>query len=119
MSVQKLAFDTNSTTSTLILITWEAPFSLNLTTAEPDVQYCVNVYNVTEGEELVESRCDITETNYIYTPDNPSPDHLFNFTVTPRSNVPGSLNGTRIEPVQGYVFHSKFNEQNMSCICAP
>ena len=70
----------------VISISWKAPFSLDLTTAEPDIQYCVDVYNVTEGD-LVESRCDITETSYTFTPDNPSPDHLFNFTVTPRSNV--------------------------------
>ena len=86
-----------------ISVSWEAPFSLDLTTAEPDIQYCVDVYNVTEGEDLVESRCDITETFYIFTPDNPSPDNLFNFTVTPRSNVPGGLNGTTSEPVQGFV----------------
>ena len=86
-----------------ISVSWEAPFSLNLTTAEPDIVYCVDVYNVTEGEDLVESSCDITETSYTFTPDNPNPDHLFDFTVTPRSNVPGSLNGTTSEPVQGFV----------------
>ena len=56
---------------------------------------------------MVESKCDITETSYTFTPDNLSPDHLFNFTVTPRSNVPGSLNGTTSEPVRGYIIGSK------------
>ena len=100
-----------------IHITWEAPFSLNLTTAEPDIQYCVDVYNVTGGEELVESICDITETFYIYTPDNPSPDHLFNFTVTPRSNVPGSLNGTTSEPVQGFIVESEWSISSREWSC--
>ena len=55
----------------------------------------------------MESRCDITETSYTFTPDNPSPTHLFNFTVTPRSNVQGSLNGNTSEPVQGFVIVGK------------
>ena len=103
-SVSNLHFENMSNS---LHLTWTAPFSLNLTTAEPDIQYCVDVYNVTEGEDMVESICDITETFYIYTPDNPSPDHLFNFTVTPKSNVPGSLNGTISEPVQGFFIASK------------
>ena len=97
-----------------IFITWKAPFSLNLTTAEPDIQYCVDVYNVTEGEDHVVSSCDITETSYTFTPDNPSPDYLFNFTVTPRSNVQGSLNGTTSEPVRGYVIGSECCSSTMS-----
>ena len=93
-----------SISASAISISWEAPFSLDLTTAEPDIQYCVDVYNATgERGAIVESSCDITETSYTFTPDNLSPDHLFNFTVTPRSNVRGSLNGTRSQPVRGYV----------------
>ena len=102
-SVVSLHFVNESMSASAISISWEAPFSLNLTTAEPDIQYCVDVYNVSEGEDLLESRCDITETSYTFTPDNPSPDNLFDFTVTPRSNVPSSLNGTRSQPVRGFV----------------
>ena len=85
-----------------ITITWDPPFSLNLTTtAEPDIQYCVDVYNVTGGgDDHLQSVCDITETYYTFTASNP--DQLFNFTVTPRSNVEGSLNGTTSEPIQGH-----------------
>ena len=68
-----------SISASAISISWEAPFSLDLTTAEPDIQYCVDVYNVTgERGDIVESSCDITETSYTFTPNNPSPDHLFN-----------------------------------------
>ena len=97
-----------SISASAISNSWEAPFSLNLTTAEPDIQYCVDVYNITDGGDMVESRCDITETSYTFTPDNPSPDHLFNFIVTPRSNVRGSLNGTRSQPVRGFVIGGMF-----------
>ena len=103
-----LQFDEDVTSTTSIHISWEAPFSLNLTNAEPDIEYCVDVYNVTGKEEevLVNSGC-VTTVHYSFCPDDPSPDHLFTFTVTPRSNVPDSVNGTRSEPILGHVFQGK------------
>ena len=89
-------------TTPSLTISWAPPFSLNLTTAEPDIQYCVDVYNVTGGgDDHLQSVCDITDTYYTFTASDP--DQLFNFTVTPRSNVEGSLNGTTSQPVQGSV----------------
>ena len=111
-SVKKLAFDERSTTSTSVFITWEAPFSLNLTTAEPDIMYFIDIYNISGGGELVESN-NVVTSSYIFTPDNPNPDHLFSFEVTPRSNVPGALNGTTSEPVQGYVLNSEFTKKSI------
>ena len=75
-------------------ILWEAPFSLNLTNVEPDIVYCVEVYNITcGGRELLISDCDVTETSY--TCDVIAPDgYIYEYTVTPRSNVEGALNGT-------------------------
>ena len=88
--------------TTNVTLSWDPPFSLNLTTAEPDIQYCVDVYNVTGGgDDHLQSVCDITDTYYTFTASDP--DQLFNFTVTPRSNVEGSLNGTTSQPVQGYI----------------
>ena len=88
-------------TSTSVTLTWDAPFSLDLTTVEPDIQYCVDVYSVPRGQ-LVESTCDIIDTNY---PFSTSDQDQLVFTVTPRSNVEGSLNGTSSElfgpPSQG------------------
>ena len=107
--VKKLAFNERSTTSTSIFIRWEAPFSLNLTTAEPDTVYFIDIYNISGGGELVKSNHVVT-SSYTFTPDNPNPDHLFSFEVTPMSNVPGALNGTRSEPVQGYVLNSEFTK---------
>ncbi len=82
-------------TSTSVTLTWDPPFSLDLTTAEPDIQYCVDVHSV-PGRQLVESTCDIIDTNYTFSTSNQ--DQLV-FTVTPRSNVEGSLNGTSNELV--------------------
>ena len=75
-------------------VTWVAPFSLNLTTAEPDIQYCVDVYNVTYEREdnLLQSECNITTTQYLF--DIAYHVGTYSFSVTPRSNIDGSLNGT-------------------------
>ncbi|XP_064387523.1 uncharacterized protein LOC135335850 isoform X2 [Halichondria panicea] len=83
-------------TSTSVTLAWDAPFSLDLTTAEPDIQYCVDVHSV-PGGQLVESSCDIIDTNYTFSTSDQ--DQLV-FTVTPRSNVEGSLNGTSSELVE-------------------
>ena len=74
-------------------IVWGAPFSLNLTNVEPDIVYCVEVYNITcGGRELLISDCDVMETSY--TSDVLEPGYLYKYTVTPRSNVEGAQNGT-------------------------
>lgn len=66
----------------------------------------MDVYNVTGGgADLLESVCDITDTSYTFSASDP--DQLFNFTVTPKSNVEGSLNGTTSQPVQGYLSQSE------------
>ncbi len=75
-------------------VTWVAPFSLNLTTAEPDIQYCVDVYNITyeRKDNLLQSECIISDTQYLF-----EVDYLmgtYYFLVTPRSNIDSSLNGT-------------------------
>ena len=43
---------------------WDAPFSLDLTNAEPDIVYCVEVYNITCRRSLLISECDVMETSY-------------------------------------------------------
>ena len=74
-------------------IRWIAPFSLNLTYIEPDIAYCVDVFNITCGRrDLVIERCNLTTPNYfsrsiLHTAD------LYEIIVTPRSNVMGSEYG--------------------------
>ena len=76
------------------VILWDAPFSLNLTNVEPDIVYCVDVYNITcGGRELLISDCEIMETSY--TSDVFQPGYIYEYMVTPRSNVEGAQNGIR------------------------
>ena len=83
------------------LLSWSPPFSLDLTNVEPDIVYCVDVYNITcGGRELLISDCDVTETSY--TSDVIAPDgYIYEYIVTPRSNVEGAINGTPSQPLRG------------------
>ena len=82
-------------------LSWNEPFSLDLTNVEPDIVYCVDVYNITcGGRELLISDCDVTETSY--TSDVIAPDgYIYEYIVTPRSNVEGAINGTPSPPLRG------------------
>ena len=76
-------------------ISWGAPFSLDLTNVEPDIVYCVEVYNITcGGRELVFGDCDIMETSF--TSDTLQPGYIYEYTVTPRSDVASAQNGTSL-----------------------
>ncbi|MCG8625726.1 MAG: hypothetical protein MJE68_27475, partial [Proteobacteria bacterium] len=92
---------TSSPTSTPIQLHWTPPFSLDLNDTNPDVVYCVDIYEVTDvglQRDLhihVVSDCNVIEPQYSFTPANS--DSLFQFVVTPRSNVPGAMNGTTNE----------------------
>ena len=76
------------------LLLWIAPFSLDLTNVDPDTVYCVEVYNITCGRrDLIISDCNVTKSSY--TSDDIAPDgYIYEYTVTPRSNVEGARNGT-------------------------
>ena len=78
----------------VITLFWEAPFSLDLTNADPDIIYCVEVYNITCGRSLLISECDVIATSY--TNDALLPGYIYEYTVTPRSNVEGAGNGTSL-----------------------
>ena len=79
-----------------ILLSWMPPFSLDLTAVDPDIAYCVDVFNITDGGPFhLSSNCSILWPSYTFTVENPDPKDEFEFTVTPRSNVQGARNGTR------------------------
>ena len=87
---------TTMSSLTSITLSWEAPFSLNLT-AEPDVVYCVDVYTVSESrrpEQHVLSDCDVVTPNFSYNSLAPDPTERFLFVIIPRTNVEGAKNGT-------------------------
>ena len=85
---------------TASILSWSPPFSLNLTNIEPDIVYCVEVYNITCGRrDLITSDCDVTEPSY--TSDDLLDGYIYEYIVTPRSNVEGARNGTPSQPLRG------------------
>ena len=78
------------------IITWEPPFSLNLTDIEPDIIYCIEVFLTDCGIEYFILRdCSVT-TNY-YDTERFVPGYTYKVTVTPRSNVVNALPGIPLE----------------------
>ena len=74
-------------------MTWSPPFSLDLTGVDPNIVYCVGVYNITCGvDDLVVSDCNVTEARYV--DDRLQQGHIYRITITPRSNVQDAQNGT-------------------------
>ena len=50
-----------------ITLTWQPPFSLDITNTDPDMIFCVEVYNVSEGERTPLhhlGRCSIVASQY-------------------------------------------------------
>ena len=78
---------------TLSTITWEAPFSLNLTGIDPDIVFCVEVYNISCGvNDLVVGDCDVTEQHYEGS--RLQQGHIYRIKITLRSNIQNTQNGT-------------------------
>ena len=53
---------TTTSMSSTIHLGWQPPFSLNLTTAEPDIVYCVDVFDITDERDHLISNCSVFET---------------------------------------------------------
>ena len=76
-------------------ITWVAPFSLDLTGVDPNIVYCVEVYNITCGsgvDDLVVGDCDVTEPRLVDS--RLQQGYIYRITITPRSNGQDAQNGT-------------------------
>ena len=80
---------------------------MNLTSAEPDIVYCIVVYDITcQRQRFLFRVCDVIEHFYIN--ETLLEGYLYNITVIPRSNVDGALNGAPMvkEGKLFYVSHS-------------
>ena len=64
-----------------ILLTWIPPFSLDITGVDPDVWYCVEVYNISQRRTPLTTNCSVYEPQFYFTSPNPSPCDLFEFRV--------------------------------------
>ena len=82
--------------------TWNPPFTLNITNIEPDIFYCINVYNITPNS-LYKTYCDLTQPEFDFMVANPIPCDQFQFQVIP---VNGLGNGT-LNNISGSLFNSK------------
>ena len=92
-----------------VTISWSAPFSLDVTGVDPDIWYSVLIYNVTDENNPTAILCtdciNIIETHYTFTPDHPSPCHVYNFSVIPLN---GAGQGESSPFVSGYVLKCGF-----------
>ena len=66
-----------------------------MTGVDPDIVYCVEVVDITCERSLLISECDVMET-IISTDDALQPGYIYEYTVTPKSNVEGATNGTSV-----------------------
>ena len=72
---------------------WTPPPTLDLTDAEPDIVYCIEIYNITcdNQRDLLSSDCYQLDPVY---GGQFSYYYIYEIAVTPRSNVIGAINGT-------------------------
>jgi len=88
-----------------ILLTWIQPFSLDITGVDPDLWYCVDVYNVTsvnttsESTTLLSTNCSVNFPEFTFILNPPNPCDEFEFRVTP---INGAGNGITSSPVNGH-----------------
>ena len=109
-SVGSLKLSTNSLSVT---ISWTAPFSLDVTdNDDPDIWYSVLIYNVTDENNPTAILCtdciNITETQYIFTPDYTSPCHVYNFSVIPVNGAGQGAPTNATSPLHNLTISSTF-----------
>ena len=82
-------------------VTWEAPFSLDVTGVEYDITYSLLIYNITDWTQLPTLMAcavchNLTLTHFTFSPPHPLPGHSFTFTVTPQN---GAGSGPPSDPI--------------------
>ena len=102
-SVSNITANVNHTTEELLLM-WTPPYSLNLTDVEPDIAYCVDIYNITcKSRNILFSNCSIITSELVVNLVNAS-QYIFEIIVTPRSNTESARNGTS-NAVKGRIYY--------------
>ncbi len=48
----------------IVNIQWNAPFSIDISTTDPDITYCLYIYNSSDESIQLYSRCNITITTH-------------------------------------------------------
>ena len=76
-------------------ITWNPPFTINLSNADPDIVYCVEVHSITcQGKDFYFSEVDCGVTKPFYVNYGLLQGWSYSISITPRSNVEGAQNGS-------------------------
>ena len=79
------------------IIAWNSPFSLNLSNVEPDVIYCVDIFNITCGKfDHLISDCSVLDLNYTFLSTIEDFRYIYAILLTPRSNIENARNGTSL-----------------------
>ena len=69
--------------NTTLSLTWEPPFSLDITGEDPDITgYCLDVVDSISSVTL-HSQCDVTEAEFSYPMPQDALCHSYIFTITP------------------------------------
>ena len=89
---------------TAITISWDPPFTLDITNTEDDLWYTIEIRNVTNGNNsnttvIPCSTCPVYEPCYNFTIDSPDPCSRFSFRITA---INGAGIGQTSETVYGY-----------------
>ena len=89
----------------VICLTWDAPFTLDITGVDPDISYCVNISVVTVADSNdstpLTTNCSVYLPEFNFTMDYPntSTSVIYEFQVTPRN---GAGEGPTSAPVYGF-----------------
>ena len=91
-----------------IHLSWIPPFTLDLTNVEPDLQYLLQVINISDRNNPAAIpciECPLNETEYEFTLANPNPCNTFEFSVAAKN---GAGLGNMSAPMIGYFLTSKY-----------
>ena len=86
-----------------IILSWTPPFSLNITTTELDIIYCVEVFLIdvlNKNKSRLMSDCNVFANEYRISAaadvqnNDQRLSHFYEITVTPRNNLQGAMNGS-------------------------
>jgi len=104
----------------VICLTWNVPFTLDITGVDPDISYCVEIRAVTVTDNIdstpLTTNCSVYMPKFNFTMDYPntSTSMIYEFQVTPRNDAGY---GPTSAPVSGFfsgreLFHHNLNTEH-------
>ena len=94
---------------------WDPPFSLDLTDAEPDIVYCLEVYDIFCGKKSnIINDCNVTQPHYTF--QFLTSGYTREVVITPRSNVERAMNGSQLVVEGTNNYYPVLNKLNLQCL---